>query len=63
MNKEELLLSKKLINSYKAKLEKEIANTSEKLKIPQSIIKKTINNNEEIIQLKNTLNELEKNAY
>ena len=63
MNKEELLLSKKLINSYKDKLEKEIANTSKKLKIPESIVKKNINNNKEIIQLKNTLKELEKNGY
>tara|TARA_B100000073_G_scaffold342817_2_gene346528 strand:+ start:1415 stop:1627 length:213 start_codon:yes stop_codon:yes gene_type:complete len=60
LNKEELLLSKKLIKAYKEKLEKEIVNTSKRLKIPPSIVQKNLNNNEEMIQLENALEEIER---
>ena len=60
MDKQELKLSKKLISSYKKRLEKEIIKRSMKLKMPQNKFEEIINNNNELINLKKALNQLEK---
>tara|TARA_Y100001968_G_scaffold58524_1_gene49606 strand:+ start:3154 stop:3372 length:219 start_codon:yes stop_codon:yes gene_type:complete len=62
LDKQDLNLSKKLISSYKKRLEKEIYERSMKLKMPQNKFEEIINNNNEIIYLKNALNQLEKEA-
>ena len=62
MNKEELKLSKKLVSSYKKRLEKEIFERSIKLKMPQNKFEEIINNNNELINLKKALQELETNS-
>ena len=62
MDKQELKLSKKLISSYKKRLEKEILERSIKLKMPHSKFEEIINNNNEIINLKKALEELETNS-
>ena len=59
MDKQDLKLSKKLISSYKKRLEKEILNRSMKLKMPQNKFEEIINNNNELINLKKTLKDLE----
>ena len=59
MNKKELILSKKLVSSYKKRLEKEILERSIKLKMPQNKYEEIINNNNELINLKKALEELE----
>ena len=59
MNKKELTLSKKLLASYKERLEKEILKRSIKLKIPSKICKEIIDNNNEINQLKKAIYDLE----
>ena len=61
MDKEELKLSKKLVSSYKKRLEKEILERSVKLKMPQNKFEEIINNNNELINLKKALQELETN--
>ena len=61
MDKQELKLSKKLISSYKKRLEKEILVRSIKLKMPQNKFEEIINNNNELINLKKALEELETN--
>ena len=61
MNKKELILSKKLVSSYKKRLEKEIIERSIKLKMPQNKFEEIINNNNELINLKKALHELEIN--
>ncbi len=61
MDKQELKLSKKLVSSYKKRLEKEILERSVKLKMPQNKFKEIINNNNELINLKKALQELETN--
>ena len=61
MDKEELKLSKKLVSSYKKRLEKEILERSIKLKMPQNKFEEIINNNIELINLKKALKELETN--
>ena len=61
MDKEELKLSKKLVSSYKKRLEKEIFERSVKLKMPQNKFEEIINNNNELINLKKALQELETN--
>ena len=61
MDKEELKLSKKLLSSYKKRLEKEIFERSIKLKMPQNKFEEIINNNNELINLKKALQELETN--
>ena len=61
MDKQELKLSKKLVSSYKKRLEKEILETSIKLKMPQNKFEEIINNNNELINLKKALQELETN--
>ena len=59
MDQEDLKLSKKLISSYKKKLEKEILDRSMKLKMPQNKFEEIINNNTELINLKKALEHLE----
>ena len=61
MDKQELKLSKKLVSSYKKRLEKEILERSMKLKMPQNKFEEIINNNNELINLKKALQELETN--
>ena len=61
MDKQELKLSKKLVSSYKKRLEKEILERSIKLKMPQKKFEEIINNNNELINLKKALQELETN--
>ena len=61
MDKQELKLSKKLVSSYKKRLEKEILEKSIKLKMPQNKFEEIINNNNELINLKKALKELENN--
>ena len=61
MDKQELILSKKLVSSYKKRLEKEIFERSIKLKMPQNKFEEIINNNIELINLKKALKELETN--
>ena len=59
LNKQDLKLSKKLISSYKKRLEKEILDRSLKLKMPQNKFEEIINNNNELINLKKALEDLE----
>ena len=61
MDKQELKLSKKLVSSYKKRLEKEILVRSIKLKMPQNKFEEIIKNNNELINLKKALEELETN--
>jgi len=61
LDKQELKLSKKLVTSYKKRLEKEILKRSVKLKMPQNKFEEIINNNNELINLKKALQELETN--
>ena len=61
MDKQELKLSKKLVSSYKKRLEKEILERSIKLKMPHNKFEEIINNNNELINLKKALEELETN--
>tara|TARA_Y100001970_G_C14041160_1_gene753811 strand:- start:175 stop:375 length:201 start_codon:yes stop_codon:yes gene_type:complete len=62
LDKQELKLSKKLVSSYKKRLEKEILARSIKLKMPQKKFEEIINNNNELLNLKKALEELETNA-
>ena len=59
LDQQDLKLSKKLISSYKKRLEKEILDRSMKLKMPQNKFEEIINNNNELINLKKTLEDLE----
>ena len=59
MDNQELTLSKKLLASYKERLENEILKRSLKLKIPSKICKEIIDNNNEINQLKKAIHDLE----
>ena len=61
MDKQELKLTKKLVSSYKKRLEKEILERSIKLKMPQNKFEEIINNNNELINLKKALEDLEIN--
>ena len=61
LDKQELKLSKKLVSSYKKRLEKEILERSVKLKMPQNKFEEIINNNNELINLKKALQQLETN--
>ena len=61
MDKQELKLSKKLVSSYKKRLEKEILERTTRLKMPQNKFEEIINNNNELINLKKALQELETN--
>ena len=62
MDKQELIFSKKLVSSYKKRLEKEILERSIKLKMPQNKFEEIIKNNNELINLKKALEELESNT-
>ena len=62
MDKQELKLSKKLVSSYKKRLEREILNRTIKLKMPHNKFEEIINNNNELINLKKALKELETNT-
>ncbi len=62
MDQQELKLSKKLISSYKERLEKEILDRSMKLKMPQNKFEEILNNNNELINLKKALEDLEKES-
>ena len=59
MDNKELSLLKKLLVSYKERLENEILKRSIKLKIPSKVCQENINNNNEINQLKKLINELD----
>ena len=59
MDQQDLKLSKKLISSYKKRLEKEILERSMKLRMPQNKFEEIINNNNELINLKKALEQLE----
>jgi len=59
LDQQDLKLSKKLISSYKKRLEKEIFERSIKLRMPQNKFEEIINNNNELINLKKALEQLE----
>ena len=59
MDQQDLKVSKKLITSYKKRLEKEILDRSIKLRMPQNKFEEIINNNNELITLKKALKDLE----
>ena len=59
MDQQDLKLSKKLISSYKKRLEKEILERSMQLRMPQNKFQEVINNNNELINLKKALKVLE----
>jgi len=59
LDQQDLELSKKLIYSYKKRLEKEILDRSIKLRMPQNKFEEIINNNNELINLKKALKDLE----
>ncbi len=59
MDQQDLRLSKKIISSYKKRLEKEIFERSMKLRMPQNKFEEIINNNNELINLKKALEQLE----
>ena len=59
MDQQDLKLSKKLISSYKKRLEKEILDRSIKLRMPQNKFEEIIHNNNELINLKKVLEQLE----
>ena len=59
MDQQDLKLSKKIISSYKKRLEKEIFERSMKLRMPQNKFEEIINNNNELINLKKALDQLE----
>ena len=62
MDKQELKLSKKLVSSYKKRLEKEILERTTRLKMPQNKFEEIINNHNELINLKKALEQLEKES-
>jgi len=59
LDKQDILLSRKLISSYKERLENEIINRSNKLRIPKKLSQEIIDNNSEINELKIILKSLE----
>ena len=59
LDQQDLKLSKKIISSYKKRLEKEIFERSMKLRMPQNKVEEIINNNNELINLKKALDDLE----
>ena len=62
MDQQDLKLSKKLISSYKKRLEKEILDRSMKLRMPKNKFEEIINNNNELSNLKKALDQLEKES-
>jgi len=59
LDQQDLKLSKKIISSYKKRLEKEIFERSIKLRMPQNKFEEIINNNNELINLKKALEDLD----
>ena len=59
MDQQDLKLSKKLISSYKKRLEKEILDRSMELRMPRNKFEEIINKNHELNNLKKTLKKLE----
>ena len=59
MDQHDLKISKKLISSYKKRLEKEILDRSMQLRMPQNKFEEIINNNNELLNLKKALEQLE----
>ena len=59
LDQQDLRLSKKIISTYKKRLEKEIFERSMKLRMPQNKFEEIINNNNELINLKKALEDLE----
>ena len=59
LDQKDLKLSKNLISSYKKRLEKEILERSIKLRMPQKKFEEIIQNNNELINLKKALKQLE----
>ena len=59
LDQKDFKLSKKLITSYKKRLEKEILDRSMKLRMPQNKFEEIINNNNELLNLKKALEKLE----
>ena len=59
LDQQDLKLSKKLISSYKKRLEKEIHDRSMKLRMPHNKFEEIIKNNNELIHLKKALDQLE----
>ena len=59
LDQQDLKLSKKLIISYKKRLEKEILDRSMKLRMPQNKFEEIIHNNNELVNLKQALKKLE----
>ena len=59
MDQKDIKLSKKLISSYKKRLEQEIFDRSMKLRMPQNKFEEIINNNNELINLKKALEQLD----
>ena len=59
LDQQDLKLSKKLIASYKKRLEKEILDRSMKLRMPQNKFEEIIHNNNELVNLKQALKKLE----
>jgi len=59
LDQKDLKLSKKLISSYRNRLEKEILDRSIKLRMPQNKFEEIIKNNNELINLKKALDQLE----
>ena len=59
MDQQDFKLSKKLITSYKKRLEQEILVRSMKLRMPQNKFEEIITNNNELIYLKKALEQLE----
>ena len=59
MDQQDLKLSKKIISTYKKRLEKEIFERSMKLRMAQNKFEELINNNNELINLKKALEQLE----
>ena len=62
LDQQDFKLSKKLISTYKKRLEKEILNRSMKLRMPQYKFEEIINNNNELINLKKALKQIEKES-
>ena len=59
MDQQDLKSSRKLISSYKKRLEKEILDRSMQLRMPHNKFEEVINNNNELINLKKALKKLE----
>ncbi len=62
LDQQDLESSKNLISSYKKRLEKEILERSLKLRMPQNKFEEIINNNNELINLKKALEQLNKES-